>query len=96
MYYIIYGCATFVLAPLIHRIRGASFLRRHDLRFDERVKSRIPDGFVKSPRSRLAGRESEFRRANGKSIKILTANIHVPSLRNEAYLRYAAVTKDEA
>ncbi len=47
--------------------------------YDELVKSRISDGFVKSPRSRLAARESELRRANGKSTKILTANIHVPS-----------------
>ena len=46
---------------------------------DELVKSRISDGFVKSPRSRLAGRESELKRANVKPIKILTANIHVPS-----------------
>ena len=48
-------------------------------KIDEHVKSRISDGFVKSARSRLAGRESELRRANGKSIKIITANLYVPS-----------------
>ncbi|MDX2452407.1 hypothetical protein [Desulfosarcina sp.] len=46
---------------------------------DELVKSRISDGFVKSPRSRLAGRDSELERANNKSIAIHSANIHVPS-----------------
>ena len=48
-------------------------------KIDELVKSRISDGFVKTPRSRLAGRESEPKRANCQSIKILTANLHVPS-----------------
>ena len=48
-------------------------------KFDELVKNRISDGFVKNPRSRLAGRGSELERANSKLILILTANIHVPS-----------------
>ena len=46
--------------------------------YDRRLRQ-IFDGFVKAPRSRLAGRESEPKRANGKSTKIPTANIHVPS-----------------
>ena len=50
-----------------------------DLKIDELAKSRISDGFVKNPRSRLAGRGSELERANSKLILILTANIHVPS-----------------
>ena len=50
-----------------------------DLKIVELAKSRISDGFVKNPRSRLASRGSELERANSKLILILTANIHVPS-----------------
>jgi hypothetical protein len=43
------------------------------------TKKRMSDGSVKSPKSRLAGRDSELVRANSKSIFLLTANIYVPS-----------------
>ena len=70
------------------------------LTFEEPTKTRLSEGFVKNPRSRLASRESERgSRADYKSIVIYTATIsrgESSILRNEAYSLYAAVTKDEA
>ena len=63
---------------------------------DKSVKSLISNGPVKRPRSRLAGRESELWRANGKSIQIITANIYVPSRGMRRTYGYSAVTRDEA
>ena len=64
-------------------------------RLDNPVKSQLWDSFGKRPRSRLAGRESERRRANPKWVfPYGEPKGSIP--RNEAYFPYAAVTRDEA
>jgi hypothetical protein len=46
---------------------------------DEHVKNRISGGFAKRLKSRFVGRGSEPKRANGKSIKVFRANLHISS-----------------
>lgn len=59
----------------MNTIKIFDFCTRNPSRLDELVKIRISDGFVKSPRSRVADRDSELERANRKSITIFSVDI---------------------